>query len=355
MILSPLLNREGQIPADQWFHLVPKGEFLHPPTGYTQVVDQKSLDAILNRFQEEAKHPNFGGIRIDQDHFSYDLSKPSESYGWVRELQNRADGIWGRIEFSDIGEAAVKNRRYKFVSPVFWPRDTIEVLAANKVRPHRVDSFGLTNDPQMKGMAPFTNRNFPDDAGASSAEHRTVNQKLVMKTIAQRLKLSADASEDAVLAEVDKLMNRAAQAEEALAALKPEITELKNRNAAMLDDQIAAELDAAGIADEGKRERLTKVLKPMANREERVEFLQDVAPEHAEDKSDRSVRTPLLNRAGTRTPAQRPNGNSEEDPKKIAAAQHSAIEEIRLQNRCSYEDAQRLAMTRKPELFNPIR
>lgn len=147
--------------GDGFVHLVPLGEFHHPESGKLQVIDGRAVEAILHNFKVEATKPRFAGLLVDQDHFSYDLDKSSESYGWVKELAKGADGIWGRIEFSDLGEQAVKNRRYKFVSPVF---NQFESLDAKRVRPLRLDSVGLTNNPNLKGMEPLANRK-PGDAG----------------------------------------------------------------------------------------------------------------------------------------------------------------------------------------------
>jgi phage I-like protein len=341
-LLQPLLNREGTLPDDGWYHLVPLGEFPHSESGRVQVIDQAAITAMLNRFNDEARRPNFAGLLIDQEHWSYDSDKSSESFGWVKELANRADGLWGRIEFSDLGEQAVKNRRYKFVSPVFWPAKDIQKLDGQKVRPLRIDSFGLTNSPNFKGMVPFTNR-----AGADApAEDQNQPPKHSMKQVAQRLGLSADASEDSILAAVDKLANRATSAETQATDLGKEVGELKNRNAEMLNDQVADELDAAGITEETKRTKLTPVLKSMKNRAERVDFLKECV---ASDKQDdtKSGDRPVFNRADTKTP----KNPTAPDEKSRADQQHAAIEEIRLVNRCTYEQAQGLAIARKPELF----
>lgn len=343
----PLLNRDGKLPDDGWYHLVPLGEFPHADSGRLQVIDQAAVTAMVNRFNDEAARPNFAGLLIDQEHWSYDTDKSSESFGWVRQLENRSDGIWGRIEFSDLGEQAVKNRRYKFVSPVFWPAKDIERLDGNKVRPLRIDSFGLTNSPNFKGMVPFTNR---ADASAA-ADEPNQPPKQSMKQVAQRLGLSADASEDSILAALDKLANRATSAETQATDLNKEVGELKNRNAEMLNDQVADELDAAGITEETKRTKLTPVLKGMKNRAERVDFLKECVASDKQDDGKAGDR-PVFNRANTKTPGQRKGApGSEKSPKELAAEQHSVIEEIRLANRCTYEQAQALAINRKPELF----
>jgi hypothetical protein len=139
----------------EWVHLVPFGEFRHGGSGKLQVLDERAHQSIDQRFQQEAARPNFAGLLVDQEHWSYDLDKSSESFGWVKELERRGDGIWGRIEFTDSGANAVANRRYKFVSPVF---DPLESLGEDRLRPLRLDSVGLTNNPGLKGMVPLANR-----------------------------------------------------------------------------------------------------------------------------------------------------------------------------------------------------
>ena len=167
--LSPqmcvLPNREGAFvkPSDGWYHLIPKGEFETTIEGtdgserkVMQVVDNAALTAIINRFKAEAAEPNFPGLRVDFDHFSYEPDQSSEAAGWIKELQNREDGVWGRVDFSDTGEAAVTGGRFKLCSPAWKPKDC-EKLAANRYRPLRLDSVALTNNPNMKGMVPWTN------------------------------------------------------------------------------------------------------------------------------------------------------------------------------------------------------
>ena len=113
---------------------------------------------------------------IDFDHFSYDPGRSSEAAGWLQALERRADGLWGRIKWSDKGEEAVTNGRYRFVSPT-WLREDCEVVSVptespsgdsprrspdgnpddsnpkQALRPLRLDSLALTNSPNLRGMA----------------------------------------------------------------------------------------------------------------------------------------------------------------------------------------------------------
>lgn len=160
--LSVLLNRDEagvfKIPEDGWYHVAPLGEFLHPDSGIVQVIDNESVVAMVNRFAKDAKEENFPGLLVDFDHFSQDVEKPSEAAGWIESLENRNDGLWAKIRWSDIGEAAVKGGRYRLVSPV-WKQDDCEKLTNGRMRPKRLDTVALTNDPNLKGLTPLSNRN----------------------------------------------------------------------------------------------------------------------------------------------------------------------------------------------------
>jgi len=158
-----ILNRETfEMPNDGWYQIAPLGEFPHQPTGVVQVVDQAACDAMTNAFKQESAKPNFAGLLIDFDHFSLDDKLKSEAAGWISELQNRDDGLWAKIRWSDVGEECVKGGRYRFLSPVWSQRDC-EDLGNGRLRPVRLLNAAVTNDPNLTGMVPLSNRG-PGDA-----------------------------------------------------------------------------------------------------------------------------------------------------------------------------------------------
>jgi len=156
---SLILNRNESfvLPSDGWYHLCATGEFPHGESGLVQVVDLASCDAMLNAFYKDAAEENFAGLLIDFDHFSLDNNMKSEAAGWITQLENRETGIWGKVRWSDSGEASVKGGRYRFISPV-WSRGDCEDLGNNRVRPVRLLNAAVTNDPNLKGMVPLSNR-----------------------------------------------------------------------------------------------------------------------------------------------------------------------------------------------------
>ena len=254
-------------------HLVPRGEFPHAESGKLQVIDDTALSAIVNRFSTESKHPNFAGLLIDQEHFSYDPGKSSASYGWIKEIQNRDDGLWGRVEWTSLGSDAISGGVYRFLSPTWLNRD-VEDLGGNRIRPLRLDTAGLTNVPNLKGMVPFTNR-----AGYTGSDQPETQH---MKSIASALGLSTDASEESILAAVTKLQKDLADAKAAnstitnrVTALETDLTAVKTTNTKLLGDIVEQDLEKYKnrFAAE-KRDHWKSAL--IANRDSALELLASV-------------------------------------------------------------------------------
>jgi len=172
-----ILNRDTfEMPADGWYQIAPLGEFPHRPSGVVQVVDKAACDAMANAFREEAGKPNFAGLLIDFDHFSLDDKLKSEAAGWISELENRDAGLWAKIRWSDVGEECVKGGRYRFISPVWSQRDC-EDLGNGRLRPVKLLNAAVTNDPNLKGMVPLSNRDGGASAGGSPSAEASSSAK----------------------------------------------------------------------------------------------------------------------------------------------------------------------------------
>jgi phage I-like protein len=148
-----------QAAPDGWFQVTPLGAFSHP-SGVIQQIDAPALQSIVNRFDSEASSPNFPGLLVDFDHFSQDPQQPTAAAGWITKLDARPNGLWAQIRFSDLGQAALSGGRYRSLSPVWQASDCEKVDSQDGklIRPLRLDRVALTNDPNIKGMAPITNR-----------------------------------------------------------------------------------------------------------------------------------------------------------------------------------------------------
>src|SRR5471032_342919 len=158
------LQTNFQPNPDGWFHIAPHGTFPHP-NGALQVIDAEACDAMLGTFNEEARQPNFPGLLVDFDHFSHDPAQPTTAAGWIGGLEHRADGLYAQIRWSDLGHQALTGGRYRLASPVWnradcdqWTAPGSDGREALHLRPRRLDRLALTNDPNLPGLAPLSNR-----------------------------------------------------------------------------------------------------------------------------------------------------------------------------------------------------
>lgn len=328
----PFFNRDASgafvPPADGFFHLVPKGEHPHPESGLVQVIDDEAITSIVNRFNAESQQKNFPGLLVDFEHFSYDSNKPSSAAGWITEMQNRADGIWGKIRWSDDGDTAVKNGRYRLVSPVWLPNQ-VQQLGNKRVRPLRLDTAGLTNNPNLRGMVPLSNRSGSTDP----ADNNNPTQTSSMKRLCTALGLSADASEEAALAELTKLQNRATTAEAALEPgktrvkeLETENTQLKNRNTELLGSVVEQDLEKYSnrFKPEAKDKWKASLLANRAGAIELLESLPEPDTKTGNNGAASGENKPLHNRANTKNPAGSPGTTGDKEAKRAKAISNRA-------------------------------
>ena len=274
----PILNRDFQHPADGWYQIEVPGEHLNRESGVVQVVDDAAVCSIVNRFNQEAEAYTakfgapFPGMLIDHEHFKHQADKETVAYGWLMRLQNRHGQPFGQIRWTNTGKPAIDGGDYRFFSSEYDPKD-LQILNRGekplRVRPLRLDGLTLTNDPNNKGGAPITNRNGGPStiifagAGAPAVNERETKQAK-MNNIAMKLGLVAEASEEAILAEVTRLIT-----------LKNRNTILEAENQALLGEQVDVLLAAHGVTDEKVINRLKPVLTGLHSREERVTTLTD--------------------------------------------------------------------------------
>jgi hypothetical protein len=143
---------------DAWIHVTPLGEFAHAGAGVVQVIDPEALKAITEDFTTKARAENFPGLLVEFDHFSMDTDKSSEAAGWITDLRSDDAGLWAKVRWTSKGKEAVEGGEYRLVSPVFPKPSLCEDLGEGRIRPRTLMSVALTNDPNIKGGKPLTNR-----------------------------------------------------------------------------------------------------------------------------------------------------------------------------------------------------
>jgi phage I-like protein len=332
----PILNRAFQHPGDGWYQIEAAGEHPNRRAGVIQVLDAAACQSIVNRFNAEAAQPGFAGMLIDHEHFKHDQDKETVAYGWLGQLQNRADGIYGQIRWTDTGKKAVDGGDYRFFSTEYDQADLEDVAAPRQsaandgsgpraatnpvrhVRPLKLDGLTLTNVNNNKGQKPITNR-APEDFGAQKAKQK-------MKTVCTLLGLSTDASEEAVHAEVARTLNR--------------VKELEG-------GQIEADLETYKNRFDPKQREFIKSLL-VTNRAATLEFLQ------TQPEGKGQLAPARLHNRHTAQPVDAAAGGTA-DEAALSAERNSAIDQYKFTNRCSFQQAHDAVRRKKPELFGITR
>ncbi len=72
-MINLILNRNFELPEDDWYQLAPLGEFPHNGAGITQLIDADACTRMVTAFENaRGQTENFPGLLIDFDHFSLD-------------------------------------------------------------------------------------------------------------------------------------------------------------------------------------------------------------------------------------------------------------------------------------------
>jgi hypothetical protein len=254
-------SQNFQPTPDGWFHIAPHGTFPHP-TGAMQVIDADACEAMLSTFNEEARQPNFPGLLVDFDHSSHDPAQPTTAAGWIGGLEHRDDGLYAKIRWSDLGHQALTGGRYRLASPVWnradcdqWTAPASDGREVVHLRPRRLDRLALTNDPNLPGLAPLSNRHSPggpETTGVpvlSGCAQRTGGREQISKP---NKNLSPTTSTMNLRTEIIQHLQLPATAgvEEMVAALRAQTTELETlRNRCQRLTEAQADGDLERFAD----------------------------------------------------------------------------------------------------------
>lgn len=131
---------DGAAPPE-WIHLLPAGEF--------RGVDGRGPYRLSDAGRVIAASLGDGRERLvlDENHatdLALQTGQPAPARGWITALQSRADGIWGRVDWTGTGAGLVASKEYGGVSPVFDYAKDGTVL--------RIRRAALTNLPNLAAL-----------------------------------------------------------------------------------------------------------------------------------------------------------------------------------------------------------
>ena len=147
--MNEILQALTAIPVDaptkdeeaQWIHIMPSGTFNgYDGRGPYVLQDAGAVIAASTRPATE--------MVIDRDHeiFYAPEGTHKAAAGWIKELESREDGIWGRVEWTWHTKYQLANKEYRYLSPVFaFNEESGEIK--------KIHHVSLTNNPNLEMTA----------------------------------------------------------------------------------------------------------------------------------------------------------------------------------------------------------
>ena len=222
--------------APEWIQLLPAGDEGTIETdddrGPYHVTDPQEI--ITNSFATNAKLP------IDENHAidrAAPRGEPAPARGWITAMQARADGIWGKVEWTPQGQRLVRSRAYLGISPA------IAVDKAKRIR--GILRASLVNTPNLSGMAALHN---------SQGAEMNFREMLI-----EKLGLAADADDAAIMAKLEGMM-KDGKSPDLQSSLDKVAVALNLPEGTKLDAVVsAAKTVVAGASDAGKDGVITQL------------------------------------------------------------------------------------------------
>jgi phage I-like protein len=243
-----LLNKL-EAPANfRWMHVCPLGEHVwNSADGSERIV--QVIDTEACRVMARSYPLSIPNSRIDIDHESMEADKRTAAVGWGRRAEVRDDGLWVEVEWNPDGHELISNKVYRFNSPCF-PREGLVPLGNGRFRVTKLGVIALTNDPNLRGQKPLTNRR----TNAANPNNETTHMDYKAEML-KMLGLPPEATDD-------QIANAAAQYSE----MKKQKDAMTNR-VTELETMVAnRDLDEHGITDADQRKLLTPSLTNTATR-----------------------------------------------------------------------------------------
>jgi phage I-like protein len=254
------MKNQGIDALPEWILLLPAGrlELLDRPEPLQ--VDPESLASLVAAFRSRGVD-----LVIDYEHQSLQ-GRQAPAAGWIKDLEGRPDGLWARVEWTSQAREYLRNREYRYFSPVLQ-------LDPETRKPLALMQVGLTNVPAIKRLPPLVAKWDAGENEAAAAPRETSKKASAtrgeeVEKLRSFLGSAPDAEDQAVysgvlefcrnLAAVLKLPKEAAASEileavkaahtdsQRLREVEEELRQLKSRLAAETSDQAVEEALKAG-------------------------------------------------------------------------------------------------------------
>lgn len=179
-------EQSSSSPLDDYIQISPIGLFPHSK-GF-QNVDRTALDTLAKNFRSFFGRlgRRFAGIPFYVGHPDVpgfeNQYQDRKAYGWIKDLEVREDGLYGKTTWSLAGRELIANGHFKFLSP-YWEAIRIGSRDGRSVySPTVLKSVGLTNDPNLPVFPLANDRDLETPGEADSGAFLGVAVGLVTQT-----------------------------------------------------------------------------------------------------------------------------------------------------------------------------
>jgi phage I-like protein len=231
--LVGLVNR-FESGSDGFVQLSPFGDFQHAKG--VQRIDRAAGEAMANHFNKISSklarlflgvpfyigHPDVAGLANEYP--------DRKAYGWVKALEVREDGLYGKVDWSTPGKELLENAHFKSLSPYFQGEPIGFEKGKQVFRPVELTSVGLTNHP-----------NLPVNPLANEAE--TESKIMEKALLIALLGLANEANEEQIKTKITSLVNSQNETATVRTSLSNEVTahSTTKGNLTSLENQFKAE------------------------------------------------------------------------------------------------------------------
>lgn len=174
-------------PTEEWLMISPYGEFPNPKG--LQRVTKAHAEKMVTAFNSVLGRLGrlFRGLPIYVGHPDVmpDRWPDDRRIGKVTDLEARAEGLFGKVAWNDLGLRNREQGYHVFPSPAWlFPKSDRGVID-----PDELLSIGMTNTPQIAESVPWT---------ANAATTGTTQEKAMKDKLIKLLGLAADASDEQI-------------------------------------------------------------------------------------------------------------------------------------------------------------
>jgi phage I-like protein len=128
-----------------WIRLLPLGRVELADHREPFVVDETSLKSMVAAFRSRGVD-----LVIDYEHQSLNGER-APAAGWIKDLEDRPDGLWARVDWTQQARDYLEKKEYRYFSPVLR-------LDPETRKPLTLMHVGLTNVPAINHLPPLVAR-----------------------------------------------------------------------------------------------------------------------------------------------------------------------------------------------------